>query len=136
VRVSVTDYAALSADYAEYHRARGNRVCHCLGIPLIVYAVCAWTRVFGIPAVLALMPLYFLWDARLGALVSAFVLACALAARVLPPWAAWAAFVLGWILQFAGHGVWEKRSPAFARNLIHLLVGPAWIAAELTGLRR
>ena len=26
----------LSADYAAYHETRGNRVCHALGIPLII----------------------------------------------------------------------------------------------------
>ena len=33
----------------------------------------------------------------------------------------------GWVLQFIGHGVYEKRSPAFVRNLVHLLIGPLWI---------
>ena len=43
-------------------------------------------------------------------------------------------FVVGWIFQFAGHYVYEKRSPAFYRNLAHLLVGPLWILAK--ALRR
>jgi uncharacterized membrane protein YGL010W len=36
-------------------------------------------------------------------------------------------------MQFAGHYVWEKKSPAFFRNLTHLLVGPLWIAAKAVG---
>ena len=35
--------------------------------------------------------------------------------------------VLGWVFQFVGHGVYENNRPAFAHNLMHLLVGPAWI---------
>jgi len=36
-------------------------------------------------------------------------------------------FILGWIFQFIGHSVYEKKQPAFVRNLVHLLVGPLWI---------
>jgi uncharacterized membrane protein YGL010W len=134
--VTAADYASLSTDYAGYHRTRGNRLCHAFGIPLIVYAVVAWTRVRGVPVAAAFLPLYFAWDARVGLLLAGFMAACALAAAFLPPWTAWAAFLAGWAFQFAGHAFWEKRSPAFARNLAHLLVGPAWVAAELAGLRR
>ena len=42
-------------------------------------------------------------------------------------------FVVGWIFQFIGHYVYEKRAPAFYRNLAHLLVGPLWILAKATG---
>ena len=42
-------------------------------------------------------------------------------------------FVLGWVFQFVGHYVYEKKSPAFARNLVHLLVGPLWILARVIG---
>ena len=41
-------------------------------------------------------------------------------------------FVFGWVLQFVGHYVYEKRSPAFMKNLTHLLVGPLWILAKAT----
>ena len=44
-----------------------------------------------------------------------------------------ALFVVGWIFQFVGHYVYEKRAPAFYRNLAHLLVGPLWILAKATG---
>ena len=48
-------------------------------------------------------------------------------------------FFGGWVLQFVGHSVFEKRSPAFTRNLLHLLVGPAWLveraAARLSASR-
>ena len=31
------------------------------------------------------------------------------------------------------HYVYEKKSPAFYKNLVHLLVGPLWIVAKATG---
>ena len=35
-------------------------------------------------------------------------------------------FVVGWILQFAGHLI-EGNQPAFFRNPVYLLVGPLWL---------
>ncbi|MBW3671962.1 MAG: DUF962 domain-containing protein, partial [Acidobacteria bacterium] len=43
-------------------------------------------------------------------------------------------FIAGWVLQFVGHGMYEKSSPAFLRNLLHLLVGPIWIVNDLIPL--
>jgi uncharacterized membrane protein YGL010W len=133
--VSLLDYAALSADYSEYHRASGNRCCHEIGIPLIVYALVAWSRIgSSIPFVALVLPLYFRWDARAGSLMAIFFAASALVAAHMPGWTSWAAFIIGWVFQFYGHAVYEKKSPAFAKNLAHLLVGPAWVATELAGL--
>ena len=39
-------------------------------------------------------------------------------------------FVFGWILQGVGHWVYEKNSPAFFRNFVHLAVGQLWILAK------
>jgi uncharacterized membrane protein YGL010W len=55
------------------------------------------------------------------------------AGRFLGAGPALALFVFGWILQFIGHYIYEKRSPAFFQNLTHLLVGPLWILAKATG---
>ncbi|MGZ3461157.1 MAG: Mpo1-like protein, partial [Archangium sp.] len=41
--------------------------------------------------------------------------------------------VVGWLVQLAGHAVWEKKSPSFFTNLVHALVGPLFFAALLTG---
>ena len=38
-------------------------------------------------------------------------------------------FVLGWVIQFVGHW-WEGRKPAFADDLVGLLVGPMFVVAE------
>lgn len=126
------DYKALSADYGGYHVTRGNRLCHIVGIPLIMLAVVRWTQVgSAVPWAALVLVLYFAWAPRL-ALAMALVLAgMAGLSSHLPVWAAPAAFVLGWIFQFIGHGVYEKRSPAFAQNLIHVLVGPLWVLEEI-----
>jgi uncharacterized membrane protein YGL010W len=53
---------------------------------------------------------------------------------VVSAWVTWpyaiAAFVVGWIFQFVGHA-YEGKSPAFLTNLLHLLVGPLWVASHL-----
>ena len=131
------DYTELSADYAAYHRTRGNRVCHAFGIPLIGYAIVAWSCVgTPFPIVALLLPVYFLWDARVGMLMTSFIAVSAIVAARVPGWTSAAAFLIGWAFQFYGHAVYEKKSPAFAKNLTHLLIGPAWVATELAGLRK
>lgn len=47
------------------------------------------------------------------------------------PWVGAAMFAGGWILQFVGHGVFEKKSPAFLTNVAHLLIGPLWWFTKL-----
>lgn len=132
----VLDYAALTADYAAYHRTPGNRRCHAVGVPLIAFALVAWSRFgTGLPVAALLLPVYFLWDPRVGGLMTTFVFASSLLAARLPGWVPAAAFAAGWAFQFLGHSVYEKKSPAFTRNLAHLLVGPAWVAAGLAGLK-
>jgi uncharacterized membrane protein YGL010W len=134
--VIFSNYSELFADYADYHRASGNRLCHAFGVPLIAYAVVAWSRVGSpFPIAALILPVYFLWDARVGALMTSFMAVSALVAARAPWWSSWAAFVLGWAFQFVGHAVYEKKSPAFAKNMAHLLVGPAWVASELAGLK-
>jgi uncharacterized membrane protein YGL010W len=76
---------------------------------------------------------YFTLDPRLAVLMLVASVVLALAGRALPFSAAVALFALGWLLQLVGHYVYEKKSPAFLRNVAHLLVGPLWILAKATG---
>ena len=55
------------------------------------------------------------------------------AGRFIPAWPALGLFVFGWILQGVGHWVYEKNSPAFFRNFVHLAVGQLWILAKAVG---
>lgn len=131
--------------YAAFHRTPGNQACHLVGIPLIVltlFALLSRLTLFRLGGY-AVTPAEFLLAGALGYYVS---LDLKLAARMLPialvflllgrqfSWQlALALFLTGWGLQFAGHYVYEKKSPAFYSNLTHLLVGPLFILAGLTG---
>ncbi len=141
--------ARLFDDYAHAHRTRGNRVCHSIGIPLIVFsAVLALAaipiagRVTAAEAVVALVSIVEITlDPEGGLVFLLFAGACDVAARIavagLGPRAglvlAALLFTGGWAFQLVGHSVFEKNRPAFARNLRHLLVGPLWIARKALG---
>lgn len=139
-------FARWWADYEEHHRAEGNQWCHVVGIPLIIAGMLGLLsvelfRLRELPVEAALLLVLaagaaYLWlEPRLGGVMFAASLAIYLGARLLDWRVALALFVLGWIFQLVGHGVYEKRSPAFLRNLAHLLVGPLWVLHHLTGLR-
>jgi uncharacterized membrane protein YGL010W len=133
--------------YAAFHRDPRNIATHFVGIPLIVIAVAS---LLGRPAidaagvsvtpallVVAAAAAYYLrLDIVLGAAM-ALLLLLALnfgewAARLpTPDWllVGFSAFVIGWIIQFVGHA-WEGRKPAFADDLISLVVGPLFVLCE------
>ena len=133
------------ADYAAYHRTAGNQLCHYLGIPLIVltaFGLLSLVRLATLgghavtlaEVLFVLVSVYYLTlDFRLALLMFAASGALLYLGRQLPWSVALGLFVLGWIFQFVGHYAYEKRSPAFYRNLAHLLVGPLWILAKATG---
>jgi uncharacterized membrane protein YGL010W len=116
-----------------------------VGIPLIFFAVLALlshvplARAFGFtvtlaePVILAITVYYLRLDVALAAMMLAVSAVLAAAGRFVSVPLAVTLFVLGWVLQFVGHYVYEKKSPAFFRNLAHLLVGPLWILAKATG---
>lgn len=142
----------LLAQYAEYHRDQRNIATHFVGVPLIVFAIGvllarpafllggwlltpAWT-------VFALAAAWYLTrgELALGAAVSAGIalllaLGQPLAAAGTGAWLGWGVgcFVVGWIIQFIGH-YYEGRKPAFADDLVGLLVGPMFVVMELLAL--
>ena len=130
----------LLADYASYHQTLGNIRCHTIGIPLIVYSLIALLLLVRLPGVvitaaeivIVLSFLYYLMlDYKLAiALLLATCLLDVLARWVDNPMIAMAAMATGWIFQFMGHLVYEKKSPAFFRNLQHLLIGPLFVINE------
>ncbi len=131
----------LLAEYATYHRDARNRLCHEIGIPLIVLGIIVAERMvhFG-PLDLALitivgLAIYYVRLVGAGALgaIAGFFALYFLAAYLTWPFAI-GTFVVGWIFQFIGHG-YEGKSPAFLTNLLHLLVGPLWVAAMLQSRR-
>lgn len=136
------------ADYAHYHQTSGNVACHFVGIPLIVFGLLAMLRavplttvggftVTAAEVVVLLSAIYYLTlDVALGGAM--VVLSCifdAGAVVVANAWIGLAAFVIGWIFQGIGHAKYEKKSPAFLKNFVHLLVGPVFLINEATKLR-
>ena len=133
------------ADYASFHGTAGNKACHYVGIPLIVlallallarvplFAVGGFTVTLAEVALVVVTAYYLTLDAILAVIMLAASVGLLMLGRPLPVWVSAALFVLGWIFQLIGHYVYEKRSPAFYRNLAHLLVGPLWIVAKAVG---
>lgn len=137
-------------DYQAFHRTSGNRACHFIGVPLITMSVLGLLGSLAIgPDGLFGSPLFrldggtLLWgvaglwyltlDPGMAISFSAVALGAYFMGRAIPLPALWSAFGVGWLLQLIGHWHYEKRSPAFLRNLRHLLVGPLWIFAEIMG---
>ena len=130
--------------YAAYHRDRRNIATHFIGIPLIVFAIgvlLARVPVAGATAAWLVWALAAAWYVTRGNLVLGLAtsivngvliaLAHPLAAVPTTSWLAWGigAFVVGWTFQFVGH-YYEGRKPAFADDLVGLLVGPMFVVAE------
>jgi uncharacterized membrane protein YGL010W len=133
------------ADYASFHRAPGNQACHYVGIPLIVFAIVALLARVSLAtmggvrataaeaAMLAVTFFYLSLDLPLALLMLGVFALLDVAGRGVPAAIAWGLFGVGWVFQFIGHYVYERQSPAFFKNFVHLLVGPLWIAAKATG---
>ena len=133
------------ADYAAFHRTAGNKACHAFGIPIIVLASLALlARVPLVPIsgfsltlaevlIVGFVAYYLTLDAGLAlSMLVGYALLDAVG-RLIPPLPALGLFVFGWILQGIGHSVYEKNSPAFLRNFVHLAIGPLWILAKAVG---
>jgi len=142
----------LLAQYAEYHRDRRNIVTHFFGVPMIVFAVGVllarpgvaigglWISVAWLAWGLSAAWYLTRGEFGLGVAVSAgvgllIVLAHPVAAGSALSWLAWGVgfFVVGWIIQFIGH-YYEGRKPAFADDLVGLLVGPMFVVMELLAM--
>ena len=136
------------ADYAMHHQTAGNKVCHRIGIPMIMFSLLGMLAAVKLGTIggftldaaivlIAAVTLYYLVLAIDFGLVMLIVsVAMYLGGRLVPMPVLVALFVIGWILQFIGHGVYEKRRPAFFKNFVHLLVGPLWILNDVIPLRR
>ena len=137
---------ALLTDYASYHRTRGNLVCHAFGITLIIFGsvtLLLSLRLPGAPRVTAaeiligaVLLFYLTLDASLALVMLLEFALLDIAARAVADWrAGLAAFLVGWVFQGLGHARFERNSPAFFKNLVHLMVGPLFLANELLRIR-
>ena len=76
-------------------------------------------------------------DIKFGYAMSIFLLFCLWVAQqiAVQEFGTWLVFglglfILGWIIQFIGH-YFEGRKPAFMDDIIGLLIGPLFVAAEI-----
>ena len=141
----MTSGSRLFAEYGAYHRDRRNLVCHEIGIPLIVLGIVALLRLLPVIsgpnvnvnlaefAVLG-TSVYYLALGREVRIAACIAVAGMIALYFVAAYLWWpyaiGAFVAGWIFQFIGHA-YEGKAPAFLTNLLHLLVGPLWVASHL-----
>ncbi|HJT16857.1 MAG TPA: Mpo1-like protein [Thermoanaerobaculia bacterium] len=128
------DIRALFADYASHHQTKGNKWFHRFGIPLIMLTLIgmlARVPAAAIALIVVSEIVYAILDWRLAAIMLVISTAFYFIGAALPFWVNVALFVLGWIFQFVGHSVYEKRQPAFLKNALHLLVGPLWILNDV-----
>jgi len=133
------DIRDLFADYASHHQTRGNKLFHRVGIPMIMLTLIGLlvrVRVYGrLDAAMLLIVfaevVYAMLEWRLAVAMLVISAGMYFLGAWMPLWLNVALFILGWILQFVGHSVYEKKSPAFLTNFLHLLVGPLWILNDV-----
>ena len=115
-----------------------------MGIPFIIFSlfvllrpvvIAGWFTAAELLIAVSLI-YYFALDFRLATAMLIAVAVLDLAAwKFSDLWVGLAALIIGWTFQGIGHAVYEKRSPAFTRNLVHLLVGPLFLLNEALHLR-
>jgi uncharacterized membrane protein YGL010W len=145
--------ANLFQSYADSHRHPTNRLTHKIAIPMIVFHIIAmldWVRFTdgGVHVIFqaggpglslatlifaAAVTWYLSMNVKLG-LVMAVLYGVCFPLGWFAPWPVVVTFaVVGWLIQLAGHSVWEKNRPAFLTNMLQALVGPLFFAAVLLG---
>ena len=142
----------LLKQYAEYHRDRRNILTHFVGVPMIVFGVGVLLAAARVPVagfevtlawvVYALVAAWYLTRGAFGVGLATtvgvgllMVAAHGVAGGSTAQWLAWGVgfFALGWVIQFIGH-YYEGKKPAFADDLVGLLVGPMFVVMEMLAL--
>ena len=135
------------ADYEGHHHSSGNKYCHRVGIPLIILGTLG---LLAVPTIqlgrltvdLALLLVvvvgltYVVLDVKLGAAMVVAMLVLYLLGRKIHWPVALGLCLSGWAFQAIGHGIYEKRAPAFLGNLAHLVVGPLWVLNHFFHIRK
>jgi uncharacterized membrane protein YGL010W len=140
------------AEYGESHQHHTNELIHWVCVPVIFFCVLAFIWTIPVPlhwqetvpwfnwslAAMALATAFYLWlSPALSAGMLFFMAMCYTLLVVLEmssPWPVWrialVAFVLAWIGQFIGHKI-EGKKPSFFKDVIFLLIGPAWLLSHI-----
>lgn len=128
-------------EYADYHRHPMNRLTHKIAIPLIVFHIVAmldWVPIFGSLTLAHIVyagtvAWYATLHRRLAGVMAVAYAVCFPLGWMTPKLVVVAIAVFAWVIQLAGHSIWEKRRPAFVTNLLQAFIGPLFFAALLTG---
>jgi uncharacterized membrane protein YGL010W len=131
-------------DYEAHHRRALNKAAHSVGIPLIAVALLGLASEvqlyalpdgpfldLGITLAAALVTVYLTWHVGLAVGVALLLVPLYLVGAAIPTGWLWIILAVGVVLLYVGHFVFERRSPAFHKNAIHMLIGPLWMAARL-----
>ena len=138
-------------DYEQSHQTKGNKIIHFFGIPLVIFSTLGllayltlWTPSpdsllkIDLGLLLAGFAAFFSLrvDYKMGIPFALFIYLNYLLARHCSLTALIIMNVIGWIFQFGGHIIYEKKSPAFLTSLQHIFIGPMWIFAWTIGYYR
>jgi uncharacterized membrane protein YGL010W len=136
-------------EYGESHQNPTNKLIHWICVPAIFWSVALmlwsvpvpealqfWPWINWTTVCLALVMVFYVmtsWALSIGMLLfSLLVVALTYWVDVSLSFPAWqvglAIFVIAWILQFVGHKI-EGKKPSFFKDILFLLVGPAWVIA-------
>jgi len=132
------------SEYGESHTNATNKLIHWVCVPAIVWSVVALIWSIPSPAdwlnwavlIAAVAQLYYIkLSPKLSVGIGLFLLAClglCLLVEQRLNWPLWlvalTVFVVAWIGQFIGHQI-EGKKPSFFKDLVFLLIGPAWLMA-------
>jgi len=139
------------AEYGESHQHHANELIHWICVPVIFFCVLGFVWAIPVPDTMEAKLPWFNWS--LVAIALAFVLyvrlslnlavgllaymaichAALLQLEFFAPWPVWqiclVLFVVAWIGQFIGHRI-EGKKPSFFKDLVFLLIGPAWLLSH------
>lgn len=133
-------------EYGQSHQHATNKLIHWICVPLIFWSVlaliwsipspAAWLN-WAVAVAVAAQIYYIVLAPRLSVGIGLFMLASLLVCRLLEtasPWPLWsialAVFIAAWIGQFIGHQI-EGRKPSFFKDVLFLLIGPAWLMGKV-----
>ena len=136
------------AEYGESHQDHANETIHWICVPVIFFSVMGLVWSIPVPGalgaaapwftwvqpvVIAVLLFYFRLSVPLAFGLLGFIVLCYLLLDLQSlycPFPIWKSslllFVLAWAGQFIGHKI-EGRKPSFFKDVVFLLIGPAWL---------
>jgi uncharacterized membrane protein YGL010W len=143
----------LARAYGQFHQSKTNKILHMIGVPMVIASLLMMTDWFTISflthgsvqlswlLIAAITIYYFQIDKKVAlSMLGIFVVLNLFMILIALPMltktkiiTAIALFVIGWILNFIGHGI-EGKKPAFLHNVMQTLIAPIFITQEIAGL--